>query len=551
MSKRNRRRKTRRATSPTRTAPRTAVRSTVEISETPTSQNDVRGEILVSAALEAADPEPCDFEMVEPHHRFDARLMGRARSYWQFGEWAKLAGLRYEQLAPQPERGKLALLVAAGFQQLGKLDDAREWVARAREWGCGKRLVAQVLIAGAYHAVGRAAITAGDSARAVRLLETTVRTAMPTAESSLWVDTRRQIAEREVAQRRNATKLHQSLGVTPAPWMVAAAERCLQSHDVHAAITEAREQHAFSAADEVHWYLLLSNSFLERKDRLTAEHFANLARGKVVPNQIGLAAAVARQLIRVGRPDDAMEVTVEHALRADSIEAMLPAEDWSKVTTAFQHLRQAAKASGQHGQALLLEYLKSRLNAYRAELGGRRPVLIEIGTTREEVSGQGSTRQLAAFSMANDLEFITVDMDPHNSEMALELFDSMNCTHCDAIRMKGEDYLRSYDGSIDFIFLDAYDFDHGKHSELRQSRYQQFLGSRIDEQQCHQMHLECAQSLLHKLASRGVVCIDDTWLEDGKWTAKGTLAVPYLLENGFEVLEARNRAVLMRRRMDA
>ena len=63
--------------------------------------------------------------------------------------------------------------------------------------------------------------------------------------------------------------------------------------------------------------------------------------------------------------------------------------------------------------------------------------------------------------------------------------------------------------------------------------------------------LECTQSLLHKLTRSGVVCIDDTWLEDGKWTTKGTLAVPYLLENGFEVLEARNRAVLMRRRMDA
>ena len=81
--------------------------------------------------------------------------------------------------------------------------------------------------------------------------------------------------------------------------------------------------------------------------------------------------------------------------------------------------------------------------------------MIEIGTTREEVSGQGSTRQLAAFSMANDLEFITVDIDPHNSEMARELFDGMDCTRCDAITMKGEDYLRSYDGSIDFILLDA------------------------------------------------------------------------------------------------
>ena len=508
------------------------------------------GDLYISDGLEPQEPERGELEMVGQNNRFDGRLMGRARSYWQFGEWAKLAAMDCDDLAPHPERAKLALLVAAGHQQLAKLDEARQWVWQARQWGCGERLVAQVLIAGAYHVVGRAALLAGDQSRAARLLEATVRTAMPTAEASLWLAPRRELAEREVAQRQNALKLDQCLGVTPAPWMVSVVESCLRADDVHRAIDEARERHAFSHVDEIHWYLLLSTAFLERKDRLTAEHFVNVARRNVGPTEIGLAAAVARQLIRIGRPDDAMEVAVEHALHADSIEAMLPAEDWSTVTSAFQRLRQAAKASGQHGQALLLEYLKSKLETYRADLGGRRPVLIEIGTTREEVSGQGSTRQFTGFCMAHDVDFITVDMDPHNAEMAREVFGSMKCTHCDAIAMKGEDYLRSYNGPLDFVFLDAYDFDHGKHSELRQSRYKQFLGSRIDEQHCHQMHLECAQTLVEKLSTRGVVCIDDTWLEDGRWTAKGTLAVPYLLENGFELLEARHRAVLMGRRMD-
>ena len=42
--------------------------------------------------------------------------------------------------------------------------------------------------------------------------------------------------------------------------------------------------------------------------------------------------------------------------------------------------------------------------------------------------------------------------------------------------------------------------------------------------------------------------VDDTWLENDAWAAKGTLAVPYLLANGFEVLEARNRAAVLARR---
>ena len=111
--------------------------------------------------------------------------------------------------------------------------------------------------------------------------------------------------------------------------------------------------------------------------------------------------------------------------------------------------------------------------------------------------------------------------------------------------MKGEDYLKKYEGALDFVFLDAYDFDHGNHSEIRQSRYEQFLGSRIDELQCHHMHLDCAQSVLAKLTPDGLLCVDDTWLDNGKWAAKGTLAMPFLLSNGFTLLEARNRAALL------
>jgi hypothetical protein len=130
------------------------------------------------------------------------------------------------------------------------------------------------------------------------------------------------------------------------------------------------------------------------------------------------------------------------------------------------------------------------------------------------------------------------------------MFKELNLSF-EAITMKGEDYLRDYDGNFDFIFLDAYDFDHGGHSKLRQSRYEKFLGASIDDTECHRMHLDCAKSVVKKLSARGLVCVDDTWLEDGSWTAKGTLAMPYLLENGFHVLEARNRAALLVRSNEA
>ena len=90
------------------------------------------------------------------------------------------------------------------------------------------------------------------------------------------------------------------------------------------------------------------------------------------------------------------------------------------------------------------------------------------------------------------------------------------------------------------------DFYHGKHSDLRQSRYKQFLGNKIDEKKAHKMHLKCAKSVVKKLQEGGVVCVDDTWQdENGAWTAKGTLAVPYLLKKNWHILDQRNNAVLM------
>jgi len=62
------------------------------------------------------------------------------------------------------------------------------------------------------------------------------------------------------------------------------------------------------------------------------------------------------------------------------------------------------------------------------------------------------------------------------------------------------------------------------------------------------MHLECAQSLVQKLAYDGVICFDDTWMIEGKWTAKGTTAMPFLIESNFEVIEAKNRSALLRRK---
>lgn len=252
----------------------------------------------------------------------------------------------------------------------------------------------------------------------------------------------------------------------------------------------------------------------------------------------GAALAGAELYLKAGRTELALRLLLadafdpRHGLEATAREAL-------EAT-----LRQSfgTKTGGEHGQALLID----RLNAH-PPADGRPRVMIEVGTTRESVPGQGSTEKLARLCAALGIDFITVDMDPRNSANARRMFRRLGLPF-QAVTDKGEDFLASYQGTIDYVFLDAYDFDHGQHSELRQSRYEAFLGSRIEEAQCHQMHLDCSLALRDKLSDDGLICFDDTWRDSaGKWTAKGTTAMPYLLRNGFELIEARNRAALLRR----
>lgn len=252
-----------------------------------------------------------------------------------------------------------------------------------------------------------------------------------------------------------------------------------------------------------------------------------------------LQRLAAELFLRMRRPGPALRLLLSDALGGSN---PLPDTQRSLLEESIAPL--IASTTNEHGHALLIDYLQSHRPAKIA----RRRVMIEIGTTREQVPGQGSTEKLARLCDALGLDFITVDMDPRNSAVARRLFRRLNLPF-QAVTAKGEDFLAGWQGEIDYCFLDAYDFDHGQHSELRQSRYESFLGSRIEDEQCHKMHLDCATSLVAKMAADGVICFDDTWTDtDGAWTAKGTTAMPYLLSHGFKVETARNRAALLRRR---
>ena len=121
---------------------------------------------------------------------FDENLLERARTQWQFGDWESLTNISRENLQHHPERAKLALLVAAGHAQCGNTEKLQQFIHLAKDWGCSRHLISQVLISGVQNSLGCAAIAAGQSERAQLFFEQAVKTGMPAADTRLLLDAR-------------------------------------------------------------------------------------------------------------------------------------------------------------------------------------------------------------------------------------------------------------------------------------------------------------------------------------------------------------------------
>ncbi|MCQ8185381.1 glycosyltransferase [Parvularcula maris] len=207
--------------------------------------------------------------------------------------------------------------------------------------------------------------------------------------------------------------------------------------------------------------------------------------------------------------------------------------------------RREFEVEKEHGHILLMDALIDLERRSPGTLSGRS--LIEIGMTRELWQGQRSTQKLSLFAALLDLHYIGVDMDTKNVAAAKDILPYLNPA-AQVFVSKGEDFLKLHTGSIDFVYLDAYDFDHGKHSDQRQDSYERNLGARISDEDCWKMHLSCAKTLTKRLAPDGIVALDDTWVDlDGAYHGKGKLAVPYMLDNSFQIIAQTEMTVCLSR----
>jgi len=154
------------------------------------------------------------------------------------------------------------------------------------------------------------------------------------------------------------------------------------------------------------------------------------------------------------------------------------------------------------------------------------PVFVETGCIRAEEDWAGAgfaTYLLGAYLQPLEGTLHSVDVDPEHCRFAREwttVFEPAVQVHCS----RGDDWLRSFDGRIDVLFLDSADTDVPGHADVCLSEF---------------------QAALPRLHERSLVLIDDTPF-DGGWRGKGRRAVPWALEHGWRILTAGYQVLLCR-----
>ena len=159
-------------------------------------------------------------------------------------------------------------------------------------------------------------------------------------------------------------------------------------------------------------------------------------------------------------------------------------------------------------------------------------VAVEVGTERKH----GSTTWLAEYLIGKTDKFFSIDADPL---VGSRFKNNKNVT---VVGAKAEEWLSNMaeDTKISFAYMDGYDIEVKDHWPRWEDSYRGFgYEDGYTVKMCTMSHL--LQSIeISKRAVKGcVVIFDDTILYWCMSTGKGALAVPYLISQGFEVVDSR------------
>jgi hypothetical protein len=206
-----------------------------------------------------------------------------------------------------------------------------------------------------------------------------------------------------------------------------------------------------------------------------------------------------------------------------------------------------------HGHELVQKHEKSIVDKLRSLQGEK--VIIEVGSQREA----GSTLYFGLLSKENNFEFHTVDLNNETTEAAMRIVNGIS-KDFKAINDFGEKYLDNYSGPIALVYLDAFDIDGDWHSNNLRDWYKS-AGTTLNNENCWKMHLDCAIAIKDKIVPGGYVVFDDVNPVDEKgdlilkpvaedynlWSGKGKTAIPYLLDNGFVLIDNQRSGALLQK----
>lgn len=176
-------------------------------------------------------------------------------------------------------------------------------------------------------------------------------------------------------------------------------------------------------------------------------------------------------------------------------------------------------------------------------------VWVEIGVER----GEGSTRWFADHAKTHATKFYAVDADPDQIAAVTALLTENGSipNHVEIVHAKGEDFLQQYCENdtpatqIALAYLDNFDWDYWLSTEPEafvaevKDKYKNTLGVEMTNMNSQLAHLSQVMWLVHIMAPKSVIICDDTWYHPGEgvFLGKCGAAVPYLLLNGFEIVD--------------
>jgi hypothetical protein len=206
-----------------------------------------------------------------------------------------------------------------------------------------------------------------------------------------------------------------------------------------------------------------------------------------------------------------------------------------------------------HGHELIQRH-ENRIMEYLQSVE-EQTYIYEVGSQREA----GSTLYLSQLAQTCKSLFFTLDLNEETTKQARKIVKSVN-PKFDAINGFGEELLKEVDHPIHLLYLDAFDIEGDWHpSELKD--WYSNKGVNLDNENCWKMHKECIQNTLSNLPVNSFVAFDDVNPVDQdqnlildkvdpdhkEWSGKGHTAIPFMLENGFSLVDNQRSAALFQR----